>query len=122
MLKVTLCKRIIVNDDLILEAERDVELPIHPFIGLVLYNTEWNPPDCDDSEDEIEFIAWDLKTNSVHCYLPLVDFRPESSGGQWPEEDIRERFQDWRLQRDIPIGRPSEQNGPFPRRNPDSEP
>ncbi len=99
MPKVLLHKRIIADDNLVLEAERKVELPIDPVVWLQLYNTEWSAPDWDDSDDTVEAIALDLKTRQIHCYMPLVDFRPERSGGDWTEADIRERFQDWAITR-----------------------
>ena len=98
---VILCKRVIVTDDLAFDAEREVRLPIPPFVGLCLYNDERVPRGCDPSEDHIEMVAYDLKTGRILCYLPVSDFRPESSGSDdWTEEDVREYYRDWKLERD----------------------
>jgi hypothetical protein len=98
MVPVILHQRVIVADGLVFDAEREVSLPIEPFIGLTLYNTEWNPPGCDESEVEIENIAYDLKTGRLVCYLPVADFRLESSGSDdWTEEGVRQYYRDWKL-------------------------
>jgi hypothetical protein len=96
-LKVILHQRVIVDDGRSFDAERQVFLPIQPFAGMYLYNTDWAPPGCDDPEERIEEVACDLKTGRMYCFLPLRDFRPESSGCEWPEEDILETYQDWKL-------------------------
>ena len=85
------------------DAERKVAMPIQPFIGLELYNTEREPPGCDGSEDKIESIACDLKSGQVICYLPLADFRSKNNGGDvWSEEEVRARFRDWTITLDRP--------------------
>ncbi len=103
MFKILLHKRIIVADGLILEAERELNLPIPPCIGLRLYSTEWTPPGCDDNEDIVDQIAWDVRTGRLHCLLPLADYRPERSGSHWAESDIRELFQDWTVRQEMPV-------------------
>jgi len=75
---VILHKLIIVRDDLVFDAEREVRLPI-PFVGLQLYNTEWTPPGCDETEDRIQAIGYDLKTGQLICYLPVDDYSPEEN-------------------------------------------
>lgn len=101
MTKVFLCKRVIVTDDIIFDAERELDLPVPPVAGMRLYNTEWRPPGCDDSEDQIEEIGYDHKTGRVLCFLPADDFRAEASGWDgWTEEDARKRYRDWTLKRD----------------------
>jgi hypothetical protein len=103
MVTVILRKRVIVTDGLVFEAEREVSLPIQPFVGLQLYNTEWRTPGCDQSEDSIEEIAYDFKTGRLLCYLPHDDFRPDSSGSDdWTEEDVRQRYRDWKIDPDYP--------------------
>ena len=100
---VLLHRRVIVANALIFQAEREVRLPIEPFVGLRLYNTEWRPPGCDENEDRIKEIAYDLKTGRVLCYLPTDDYRAESSGSdEWTEEDVRQRYRDWTLERVTP--------------------
>jgi len=99
--KVLLKKRVIVEDGLVFDAEREITLPVQPFVGLDLYNSEWHPPGCDESEDRIESIGYDLKTGRVICYLPIDDYRPESSGcDDWTEKDVRQYYRDWTLTRD----------------------
>jgi hypothetical protein len=101
MLKLLLRQRVIVADGLVFDAEREVALPIAPFVGLLLYNTHWRPPDCDESEEPIEKIAYDLKTGHLVCYLPDDDYRPESSGSDdWTEQEVGEYYRDWVLQPD----------------------
>ena len=103
---VVLCQRVIFSDELIWDAEREVHLPIQPFVGLVLLNCEWKPPDFDQSEDPIEHVFCDLKTGRVCCYLPISDYRYESSGcDDWREDEVRERYQGWTLTRDFLDGR-----------------
>ena len=88
----------IVNDDLIFNAEHDVDLPIAPCIGLQLYNSEWRPAGFDESEVRIKEVAYDLKTGSLICYLPCDDFRYEASGcSDWTEKEVREYFRHWAL-------------------------
>jgi hypothetical protein len=84
-----------VDDGRVFDAERKVELPIGSFPGLRLYNTEWTAPDFDESDDTIEVVASDLKSGIIRCYLPCSDFRRESSGGDWTEDDIRELSWSW---------------------------
>ena len=48
-MKVTLHKRIVVSNYLALDAEREVNLPLPPFVGLRLYGIKW---DDDEAEDE----------------------------------------------------------------------
>jgi hypothetical protein len=107
MLKVILRRRVIVEDGVVFDAEREVSLPVAPFVGLRLYNTERVPEGCDESEDPIKEVACDLKTGRIFCYLPVADFRPESSGSQWAEEDVREEYLDWKLGRDHRVKPPS---------------
>src|SRR6266542_158248 len=95
-LKVLLQKRVILAKGLIFEAERELDLPIQPFVGLTLYNTEWCPPGCDESEDGIKEIAYDLKTGRILCYLPIDDFREEDNN-YWTEERVRQRYRAWTL-------------------------
>jgi hypothetical protein len=104
---VFLRKRIIVSDNVIFQAEREVKLPISPCVGIRLYNTEWQAPGCDESEDRIEAIAYDLKTGRTHCYLSTADFRPEKSDAVWSEDDVRALFQDWKLKRQVASKRSS---------------
>jgi hypothetical protein len=105
MIKVVLQKRIIVDDGHVFDAEREVELPIDPFPGLRLYSTEWTAPDWDESEDTVEEVATDLKSGRILCILTCGDFRRESSGGDWTEDDVRELFQNWTLTRDLSVTR-----------------
>jgi hypothetical protein len=101
MFSVILHKQVIVSDDLVFKAEREVSLPIPPFVGLNLYNTDWAPEGCDESDDIIEEIGYDLKTGRLICFLPKEDYRPESSGiDDWTEEDIRQHYRDWKLERE----------------------
>src|SRR5260221_6335180 len=58
LLKVLLRKRVIVDDGLAFDAEREIELPIAPFVGLELFNAFWVPPGCDDPEDVIEMVGF----------------------------------------------------------------
>jgi hypothetical protein len=110
--KVTLRQRVVLADGCVYDAERELCLPIQPFVGLRLYRTEWSPPDWDGSEEPIEEIAYDLSTGRIFCYLSVVDFRPESSGSDnWTEEDVREKFRDWTLKRDETI-RPEKSRKP----------
>ena len=100
MLKVILRKRIIVADDFVFDAEREVDLPIPPFVGLQLYNTEWQMPGVDESEDHIEAIGYDLTMGRVLCYLPVTDFRPERSGSDdWTEEEVRQIYRRMHISR-----------------------
>jgi hypothetical protein len=99
MIKVLLQRCIIVDDGHVFDAEREVELSIDPFPGLLLYKTEWGEPDV------VEEVASDLKSGRVLCVLPCGDFRRESSGGDWTEDDIREIFQDWTLTLDPSVAR-----------------
>ena len=56
---------------------------------------------CDEAEESVERVAYDLKTGRVICYLPIDDYRPESSGSDdWTEKEVRERYRDWTLKRD----------------------
>jgi hypothetical protein len=103
---VILCKRLIVTDDLVFDAEREVRLPIPPFVGLRLDNSERVPEGCDASKDHIEEVAYDLRTGRILCRLANGDYRPASSGSDdWTEEDVREQYRDWRLERDY-LGKP----------------
>ena len=98
---VLLRRRVILTHGLIFDAQREVILPIQPFVGLTLYNATWSPPDSDDSEDRIEEIAYDLKSGRLICYLRRDDYRPESSGSNdWIEDDVIEHYRDWTLQRE----------------------
>jgi hypothetical protein len=106
-------QRVIVDDGLVFDAEREVTLPIQPFVGMVLYNVHWSAVEPDEGEEPIKEVACDLKTGEVFCYLENRDFRPESSGCHWTESEVRERYQDWKLTRDE-MCRPSpnhERNG-----------
>jgi hypothetical protein len=98
--KVLLRQRVIVDDGLVFDAEREVTLLIQPFIGLWLYNILWHPPGSEESDEPIEEMSYDLKTGQVVCYLPRTDYRPESSGCEWTEADVRQCYQDWTLTRD----------------------
>lgn len=100
-LTVVLRKRIILTDDIIFDAEREVRLPIQPFVGLRLYNSEYRPRGFDESEDRIDAIAYDFKTHQVICYFQLDDFREEASGADdWTEEEVRDYHRDWTLTQD----------------------
>src|SRR5260370_25551524 len=90
--KVILKQRVIVSGRLVFEAEREVRLPIQPFVGLVLYHVDWHPPGCDDGEEVVEQIAYDLKNGHLICYFDIHDFRFKASVGHWPAKWIRERF------------------------------
>jgi hypothetical protein len=117
MLPVTLSQRVILADGVVFDAEREVGLPIPPFVGLQLYNTHWRSPGDDESEEPIEAMAYDLKTGRLVCYLPVDDYRAESIGSaDWTEDDVRERYQDWVLQPDkVPKARgEGEWNGVAP--------
>lgn len=101
---VLLYKRVIVSDSLVFDAEREVSLPFLPFVGLRLFNTEWRPPDCDESEDWVEAILYDLKTGQVICELRADDYRPKRSGAcgggngsGLSEGDVRRRLRGWTL-------------------------
>ncbi len=97
-LTVVLHQRVVMADGLAFDAQREVSLPIQPFVGLCLYNTLWCPPDCDANEEPIEKIAYDLKTGRVFCFLRVHDYRPESSGSDyWTEDEVREYYRDWTL-------------------------
>jgi hypothetical protein len=101
VLKVLLRQRVIVEDGLVFDAEREATLAVQPFVGLWLYNTVCPPPGCDESGEPIEEMAYDLKTGRVICYLPIDDYRPESSGcDDWTEKDVRQYYRDWTLTRD----------------------
>jgi hypothetical protein len=108
---VILRQRVIINDGLVFDAEREVTLPIEPFVGMVLYNPYKSLFDPAEDEMPIEEIACYLKTGQVFCYLPIDDFRPESSGSRWAEEDVLKRFQDWKLKRDERCRPAHERNG-----------
>jgi hypothetical protein len=98
MFKVVLLKHVIVTDSLAFDAEREPTLPIPPFVGLSLHNTDVVPPNCDEGEDVIEEIACDLKSGRTICFLPDEDYRPESSGcNDWTEQDVRQHYRDWTL-------------------------
>ena len=56
-LTVLLRQRVIIAERLVFDAEREVTLPIQPFIGLHLYNTTWVLPGSDESEEQIEDMA-----------------------------------------------------------------
>jgi len=114
MQKFVFIKRVVMSDKLVFDAERELALPIQPFVGMHLYNTEWRPPDCDESDDEIEEIAYDVNTGRVFCYLPVDDFRPESGDDEWTEEEVLEHYRDWTIKRerfDEPPNGWSERNG-----------
>jgi hypothetical protein len=96
-MKVTLHKRVIVRDGLVFEAEREVELPLPPFVGLILNASEWVPPGCGESEDVIREIACNSTTGQVICYLTHDDFRQESRDGEWTESDVRRSLRDWKI-------------------------
>jgi hypothetical protein len=100
-MKAILRKRVIVSDQLIFDAEREMELPIPPFVGLRLNDTESKTRGGDESEDLVEMVACNPNTGQVYCYLPHDDFRPESSGGHWTEEDVRECYRDWAITPDL---------------------
>ena len=105
-LRVILRQRVIVDDDLVFNAKREVNLPIEPFVGLVLVNTLWRPGLGDPSEYPIDSIDYDLATGEITCYLPNDDYRYESSGyDDWTENDVRKRFRDWALER-VPLRKP----------------
>ena len=109
---VILRQRVIVDDSLVFDAERQVTFPIQPFVGLVLYNALRTPPGCDANEEHVAEVAYDLSTGEVICYLGIDDYRPESSGcGDWTEEDVREYYVDWTLKRDETIRPTAERNG-----------
>jgi hypothetical protein len=94
---VLLCQRVILNERVCFDAERELRLPIEPFVGLRLYNTLIQVSE-DDNEEEIEVIGYDLKTGRVSCYLTINDFRPEASGvPDFTEQDIRDEYRDWTL-------------------------
>ena len=100
-MKVTLHKRVIVSDDLAFDAEREIDLPISPFVGLRVYGAEWRPKGCDPSADPIEAVGYDLPAGRVLCYLRPGDFRPETSGSDdWMEEDVRQHYRNWKLTRE----------------------
>jgi hypothetical protein len=106
MFIVVLHKRVILKDGLTFDAEREVSLPIAPFVGLHLYHAEWVTPGCDESDDDIEKIAFDLKTGQLICYLPEADYRPEHSGcDDWTEEEMRQHYRDWNLERHNCVGK-----------------
>ena len=112
--KVVLHQRVILSSDLIFEAERELDLPIPPFNGMRLCSTEWSPPDWDQSEEVIDMVYYNLKTGNVECFLPINDFREESSGSDdWTEEEVREKYRDWKLRRENRDGtmRPERDNG-----------
>jgi len=97
---VLLRRRVVVMEGLAFDAEREVALPIQPFVGLVLHDTRWIPPGCEGNECKVEEVAYDLKTGQLICYLPKADYRPEESGCDWTEDQVREHYQDWKLTRD----------------------
>jgi hypothetical protein len=101
--RIVLYKRVIVADGVVYEAERKLDLPIAPFIGLQLLNTERVPPGCDPSDDEIKEIAYDAKTGCLWCYLRYDDFRIEASGSHWTEKEALAHFKDWTLKREEPL-------------------
>lgn len=113
-MKVTLHKRVIVADGVAFDAEREIDLPLAPFVGLRLYGAQWVPKGCDPSEDPIKEVGYDLPSGKLLCYLRHDDFRPEASGSaDWTEDDIREHYRDWKLTRE-PLGGPPvdpERNG-----------
>jgi hypothetical protein len=105
--RVVLHQRVIVDDDNVFRAEREMVLPFPPFVGLTLLQAEALPAGCDPSEDSIREVAYDVATGEVSCYLPCQDYRPEQSGSDdWTEEEIRGYYKDWKLVRDSPIPRP----------------
>src|SRR5437763_621066 len=97
-IRVLLHKRVVLADDIVFDAERELELPIPPSVGMALFNTEWRPPRSDDSEDHIESIGYDAKTARISCFLPPDDFRLEQSGSnEWTEKHVRDRYRYWTL-------------------------
>jgi hypothetical protein len=56
-------------------------------------------PCCYEHDHGIEWIAYDLKTGRIICYLPIDDYRPEISGSHdWTEEDVLEHYGDWKTE------------------------
>jgi hypothetical protein len=109
---IVLRRRVIIEDGLVFDAEREVTVPIQPFVGLVFYNILRTPPGCDDSEERVEEVAYDLKTGQVICYLDIDDYRPESSGcDDWTEAEVRDYYGDWTLKRDETCRPTGDRNG-----------
>jgi hypothetical protein len=99
--RVLLCKRVVASDRLAFDAEREVELPFAPFVGLRLYETERVFLGSDPSEDTIREVAVDPTTGQIYCYFDVDDFRYEESGGHWSEKEVRQCYQDWTLKDDV---------------------
>lgn len=111
-LTVCVCRRIVVNDRLLFSAEREIELPIAPFVGLQLFNLVAEPPGCDESDDSIEAVGFDLHTGQIICYLDLDDYRPEASGSDdWTVEDVKDRYRDWTLKQESSRKKSPRRNG-----------
>jgi hypothetical protein len=60
-------------------AEREVTLPIEPYVGLVLYNSHWRPDGCDESQEHIEEIAFDFKTVASSVTSPMTITAPRAA-------------------------------------------
>jgi hypothetical protein len=107
-LKVRVCRRIIAADGLFFSAEREIELPMAPFVGLQLFNLVSEPPGCEESDDSIEAVGFDLHTRQIRCYLELDDYRAAASGSDdWTVEDVKDRYRDWTLKQEEPGGESS---------------
>ena len=112
MIRVVLRKRIILSDHVTFDAEREVGLPIAPFVGLHLYNDRWVPPGCDGIDEPIEEVGVDLRSGRTLCYLPTDDYRPESSGSSdWTEDDVRQRYGTGSSRATLSAGRDGTVNG-----------
>jgi hypothetical protein len=113
MHRILLRRRVILTDIVAFEVEREVDLPLPPFVDLRLENSVWSPPGCDESEDEIQEIAYDLNSGQILCFLEVDDYRPQSSGNSgWTEAKVRQHYQQWAVKRDEavssgPIERPA---------------
>jgi hypothetical protein len=97
-MKVTMHKCVTVSGHVAFDAERDVDLPVSPFVGMRVYGAVWALNGCDRSDDPIEEVGCDLPSGKMLCDLRRGDYHLAASGrDDWTEEEVRKHYRDWKL-------------------------
>lgn len=90
-MRVVLLQMLTLSDKKFFCATRQIDLPMAPFVGMVILNPYLS---CADAfEEPITEICYDLETGNLLCVL-----KSRACSEYYSDDEVREMYKDWSLE------------------------